>query len=293
MIKSIGLLAGIDLALLATVELQSGLPGAWFTIIHVGLTLFALLLWRRSRSGRGSTGIPAFIAGAALGPVGILAFCFVRYWNWRPRWAGKRKVLPGEPATLGMTQANSPIRTMARMLDGRVSYPSADGVESLATTLQYGSLASRRRALEAIVRSFEPRLSPLIALALTDKDQTIRSLAAAASAQISNEVTQRWTDLASKIARDADIDDTFGPAMNLAGHGCFNVLLPESQRALLCQSAAQYFERHALYLPKTDKRRRQVYATQKMVGEAMARLEYGAKSQRAAVQPPVQPPVAA
>lgn len=293
MIKSIGLLAGIDLALLATVELQTGLSSAWFTIIHVFLTLAALLLWRRSQSGRGSTGIPAFIAGAALGPIGILACFVVRNLKWKPRWAGKRRVLLLEPAMQNLVQADSPIRTMARMLDGRVSYPSADGVESLATTLQYGSLASRRRALEAVVRSFEPRLSPLIALALTDKDQTIRSLAAAASAQISNEVAQRSAELTRKIARGEDLEDTFGPAMNLAGHGCYNVLLPESARALLCQSAARYFEGHAMDLPKTDKRRRQVYAAQKMVSEAMARLEIGAISQRAAVQPPVQPPVAA
>ena len=215
MIKYIGLLAGIDLTLLAAVEMESGLSSAWFTIIHVFLTLTALMLWRRSLSGKGSAGIPAFIAGAALGPIGILAFFFVRYWNWKPRWAGKRRVLLLEPVMQSMVQADSPIRTMARMLDGRVSYPSADGVESLATTLQYGSLASRRRALEAVVRSFEPRLSPLIALALTDKDQTIRSLAAAASAQISNEVAQRSTELASKIARGADLEDTYGPAMSL------------------------------------------------------------------------------
>src|SRR3546814_1069079 len=85
----------------------------------------------------------------------------------------------------------SPVERLGRILDDRVRYPESDEIGSLATMLRYGNLQARYRALETAVISFEPRLSPLIVMALSDEDQTIRALAAAAAAQVSYNLAQQ------------------------------------------------------------------------------------------------------
>ena len=117
---------------------------------------------------------------------------------------------------------------LARMLDRRVTFPAAEQIESLGAILRAGSLPSRRKALETAVRCFEPRLSPLIAAALQDDDQTIRALAAAASAQVSHNLSQQLDELEG---RDRSFDLSYARAMLLFDHGCHNVLLPHTLRS--------------------------------------------------------------
>ena len=118
---------------------------------------------------------------------------------------------------------------VARMLDGRVHHAPAETLGSLVTVMRHGDVAARRRALETVVRSFEPSLSPLIALALTDGDQTIRALAAAASARVAHNLA---------IAREGDPSgDHSTLAALLADHARADVLLSDSQRAHLREDA--------------------------------------------------------
>ncbi len=123
---------------------------------------------------------------------------------------------------------------VARMLDGRVLHADAETLHSLVTVMRHGHVAERRRALETVVRSFQPALSPLIALALTDSDQTIRALAAAASARV---VQNLAVGRASLEANTADRETRATLVALLADHARANVLLSDSQRGHLRDDA--------------------------------------------------------
>jgi HEAT repeat protein len=153
-------------------------------------------------------------------------------------------------------RAINPIERLSRILDERIRYPEVDEVGSLAGMLRHGSLQSRYKALETVVTSFEPRLSPLIIIALSDEDQTIRALAAAAAAQISYNLTQQRQELEAKIAPSQNMDDRYALAILLADHGCHNQLLPHAQRMRLCQEAAAQVREIAKMLPEGDVRQR-------------------------------------
>ncbi|WP_230635976.1 hypothetical protein [Sphingomonas sp. Leaf4] len=123
---------------------------------------------------------------------------------------------------------------VARMLDGRVLHAEAETLHSLVTVMRHGHVAERRRALETVVRSFQPALSPLIALALTDSDQTIRALAAAASAR----VVQNLAVGRAALEADAANGETRATLIALlADHARANVLLSDSQRGHLRDDA--------------------------------------------------------
>jgi hypothetical protein len=273
-----GPLALADLAVFAVVELQSTLPSAWFVVVHVTLTFAALWFWKRGLEGGGTLDSPVAAIGAAFGPCGLLAFSLVKPWSWNSQ-RRKRLFHSPERALIHIPQATeTPRQALARMLDGRVRHPAADRIESLKMTLQFGDLPARRKALEAIVRSFEPRLSPLLAIALADTDQTIRALAAAASAQISFDVLQWSAEMEDSLSQNASGVESAALVMFLASHGCHDVLLPQSQRVQLCRTTAQCLEDIARRLPKSDKRQRRFSAELKMVEQTRARLEIGAGS---------------
>jgi hypothetical protein len=98
-------------------------------------------------------------------------------------------------------------------------------------------VAERRRALETVVRSFEPALSPLIALALTDSDQTIRALAAAASARVAENLVLARARLSARVADGGDPDAVTNLARLLGDHARSDVLLSDSQRLHLREDA--------------------------------------------------------
>jgi hypothetical protein len=132
------------------------------------------------------------------------------------------------------------------------------------------------------VTSFEPRLSPLIATALTDKDQTIRALAAAAAAQISYNLAQRREELAARIALKNQVNDKFALFVLLADHGCHNVLLSGPQRARLRQEAAGWLGEVQRIIPSRDIRR-------KIVASLRAELSCAGQSPATAGQGSHQP----
>ena len=197
---------------------------------HAVLTMLGFVLCLRNH---GSTGFATAVLGV-LGPIGILATLPLA------------RVSPALPqrsadATFGPRARHSAHRgaglQVARMLDGRVHHATPDTVSSLVTIMRHGDVAARRRALETVVRSFEPALSPLIALALTDGDQTIRALAAAASARVAENLVLARARLTARIADGSDPEATTTLAALLADHARADVLLSDSQRMHLREDA--------------------------------------------------------
>lgn len=223
MTRAIVALALADVAILASASL---LPGPPLLLGHIGCSILAIIL--RLREGR-ALRFSAIVFGM-VAPAALLA----GEWASRTLPADDRPPAPlPEPVVRSGKAQRGARLTVARMLDGRVLHAEPDALHSLVTVMRHGQVAERRRALETVVRSFQPSLSPLIALALTDGDQTIRALAAAASARVvQNLATGRAAlESASGPERDAAL------AAMLADHARGNVLLSDTQRAHLRSEA--------------------------------------------------------
>lgn len=217
-------LAILDAAVLAGCLL--GLPVGWVLLVHAALTISGLAIWLR---GGGEGFVPAIFG--LLGPLPILlAVPIDRAFRQRRPVAFE---LPFEAA--GQAARTGADLKVARMLDGRVLHADAETLYSLVTIMRHGDVAARRQALETVVRSFQPALSPLIALALTDPDQTIRALAAAAAARVGQNLTLARTALESHAIDDPAASATL--AALLADHARGDVLLSDSQRAHLRDDA--------------------------------------------------------
>ena len=183
---------------------------------HVALTLAAALLWLRAPR----PGVAAAIA-VPLGPVAMLAAQLLS------------RAQKGEgiaPPRAG--NAPTAMGTVGRLLDGRVRPVAPEALGSLALVLRHGDIAARRSALEAVVRSFEPALSPLVAQALSDRDQTIRALAAAAAARVVQNLAVAHARLEARVAAGEDGARDALAAL-LGDHARDNVLLSDTQRTQL------------------------------------------------------------
>lgn len=256
MIALLALFSIIDLLLLFWGMLAG--PGAiiWFGPLHLGLTI-GVLLWLTARL-RHFTALQSFALpiGAAFGPLGIL-LCMLLSPLARSSRSNRQIVFRDAHIRKNRSMNNaSPIERLGRILDERVRYPDSDEIGSLATMLRYGNLQARYQALETAVISFEPRLSPLIAMALSDDDQTIRALAAAAAAQVSYNLALQRKELQARIALSQNLDDRYALTMLLADHGCFNQLLPHAQRVRLCQEASRKLSEIAGTFAVSDSRRK-------------------------------------
>jgi len=226
-------LAILDAAVLAACLI--GLPVGWGLLAHAALTVGGFAIWLR---GGGAIGFAPAILGL-LGPLAILLVMpFGRIVARRRRVASDLPFdAPGRAARTGADLK------VARMLDGRVLHADPDTLYSLVTIMRHGDVATRRQALETVVRSFQPALSPLIALALTDADQTIRALAAAASARVVENLASARERLSARIALAAEGPDGTDPdaaqtlARLLADHARADVLLSDSQRIHLREDA--------------------------------------------------------
>jgi len=209
---------------------------------------------------------------------GHLAVSIAGYWvSWKIRPIGLRVAVAGLLGPLGLLVAQglawrrrlrlpAPIdregsagltlpASAARMLDGRMQTPAAESIGALSTVLAHGDVAARRRALEAVVRSFRPALSPLIVQALADPDQTIRALAAAAAARVIGTVSAQRATLAHRVAYgDPEARDTL--AALLAEQAGGNALLSDSQRRAMRQEALSLIA----VLPETAPRRLRIEA---------------------------------
>ncbi|PJG49552.1 hypothetical protein CAF53_16050 [Sphingobium sp. LB126] len=271
MIALLALGSIIEFLLLVQALLAGAASIYWFAPMHLALTIAALLLTMRKLRGMSALQCFALPIGAAMGPPGML-FCLLI----APLAASsrrKRQIVYNNVRIRRYRIGNSlsPVERLGRILDDRIRYPDCDEIGSLATMLRYGSLQARYRALETAVISFEPRLSPLIVMALSDEDQTIRALAAAAAAQVSYNLAQQSSELQARIAPSQNLDDRYALAMLFADHGCFNQLLPQSQRTRLCQEAGRKLDEIAEQLSAADIRRRALREVRAHVGRAMER----------------------
>ncbi|MEP9400200.1 hypothetical protein [Sphingomonas sp. VNH70] len=210
------LLALLDLAVLA--------PGGPGTLpLHALFAALGYALWLRER--RGIALLPA-VMGVG-GPAALLLGSAIA--ARLPRRTARPLPLPEAESRRDWRRQGARLAA-ARMLDGRVLHADVDTLHSLVTVMRHGHVVERRRALETVVRSFRPALSPLIAQALTDGDQTIRALAAAASARVVQNLALARAALTAKGDRAA-------LAELLADHARANVLLSDSQRAHLLADA--------------------------------------------------------
>lgn len=247
----IGILALADLALIADAFSRTSYFGGSFVPLHLGLTIVALLVSHRKVTRQGGWDSLAFPLGAAIGPSAMLAIYLVKPWSiFAPRTVGPT-VPSFSSRKLNRCGPVTPMAVLARMLDRRITFPETDQVESLVTILRSGCLASRRKALETAVRSFEPRLSTLIAAALRDEDQTIRALAAAAAAQVGHNLTEQLTELG---VTDPSFDKLYMRAMLQFDHGCHNVLLPGPLRGKYRRAAFEDLQACRCRAPANDHR---------------------------------------
>ena len=204
-------LAAIDVIVLAL----PGFSGGWRLVVHIAATIAGFVVMVRIR--------PLGIRGGVLGIFGPAGLLVAHALAWR-----RQSRLPA-PVVMADPTAQESTSTGARMLDGRMRHAAPETLGSLVTVLRHGSVSARRRALETVVRSFEPALSPLIARALADGDQTIRALAAAAAARMSRNLTQRRAVLAARVERGDTVAEDALIAL-LSDHARANVLLSDAQR---------------------------------------------------------------
>ncbi|MEO0031185.1 MAG: hypothetical protein RIS94_943 [Pseudomonadota bacterium] len=236
-------LALLDLAILGLWWDQgvAGLP--LLGVLHLGTTLAAaVIVWRDGKEAAGGmdryhwtpwnwNGL-ALPLGAVLGVPGIVVLMRTRPWS--PGRASRRALAPPRRGSqrLELTDDQDEV---ARFLDGRVCIPAAGNVEALCSVLRHGTLERRCAALQAVVRSFEPRLTPLVAIALADPDQTVRALAAATSAQVGANLAERIAQMEAEPA--PRLEELYDFAMLLFDHGSSNVLLSRSQASHLLGNA--------------------------------------------------------
>lgn len=276
LIALLALCSIVDLLLLFQGLLAGDGAILWFAPAHVLLSIGALLFLITRIKGLSALQRFALPVGAAIGPVGMLACLLLAPLaaTGSPR---KRQIAyrNGRIAKARLVNRISPVERLGRILEERVRYPESDEIGSLATMLHYGNLQARYRALETAVTSFEPRLSCLIVMALSDEDQTIRALAAAAAAQVSYNLAQQRSDLQARIAPAQDLDDRYALAMLLADHGCFNQLLPQGQRQRLCQEANHKLDDIAGLLNGGDIRRRALQTARVQLRRTMEGYQAG------------------
>ena len=224
----------VALAVLETIALTacwiSGVTPGWGLAAHAVFSGLGFAIWLRSGT---ATSFAAAMLGV-LGPLGLLVALPLGRVFRRARQRSDDEMFG--PVAGGSAQRGARL-AVARMLDGRVHHATPDTLSSLVTIMRHGAVAERRRALETVVRSFEPALSPLIALALTDGDQTIRALAAAASARVAENLVLARARLSARVEEGTDPDAATNLARLLGDHARSDVLLSDSQRLHLREDA--------------------------------------------------------
>ncbi|MES2272188.1 MAG: hypothetical protein V4533_15010 [Pseudomonadota bacterium] len=225
----IGLLGVADIMIMCASVLGRIPPGG-VLLVHLGLSVYALWLWWRS--GRARQMAP--VLAMALGPAMIALAMVVPTIGVRSR----QRPAPGDPCVDPKQQAHRSARAMvARFLDGRVRHPHANDLGSLITILRHGPVDHRRAALETAVRSYDPRLSSVIAKTLTDEDQTIRALAAAATNRLSQRLAEERLAFAKAVAiKDAATIARLEPS--LLDYSRFDILLSDTQRHQIATDVA-------------------------------------------------------
>ena len=249
---AISAFALVDLLVLWAAFGQSQYEALWLELTHLGLTFAALWIVRAQLfgvNGWESLGLPL---GAAFGPCAMVILYVLQPWSMMERQTGRLAISGPMRLRLGHAIPATPMIKAARLLDERIRFATADRIEPLETILRHGSIVARRKALEAAVRSFEPRLSTLVSVALTDEDQTIRALAGAAAAQVSNNLIHHLNELETQASENPD--DLYALAMVQFEHARHNVLLPQSLRTQLYGRARKCLLEFDRNLPISDER---------------------------------------
>jgi len=234
-----GLLAG--LALLDLGVLGAGVTG--IAPVWVAAALHALLMLATLRLALAGPAPIAMIAAAALGPIAVF-----------PAWIANRLRPAPKPRALvrdrrGPTPGQAADRRLTdRIADDRLHSPEADRMLHFTDLLRHGDVALRQRVVTTVVRNFDPRLSPLIVMALTDADQSLRTQAAAAVAEIEQALSRARTALEGQPGRRAAWDLTG----LLAEHVLHNRLLSEPNRRGMCAAAIAVLDRLTATLRPDD-----------------------------------------
>jgi len=204
--------------------------------LHALLTLLALWILHRA------TPSVAGIAAAAFGPAAMLAAMLcVRHWPARGGRATRIEAAPGP--TPGQAADR---RLTDRIADDRLHSPDADRILRFTEILRHGDIALRQRVITTVVRNFDPSLSGLIVMALTDTDQSIRTQAAAAVAEIEQELARTRTALE---AQAGDRRTAWRLTGLLVDHAVHNRLLSDTNRQAMRAAAIEILERLTATLP--------------------------------------------
>lgn len=218
--------------------------GAWpvwaAAVLHGAATIAAL---RPAVAGPAPI---AMVAAAALGPIAVLpALAAARWWH-RPHRRTTRMIrtdrrgpTPGQAADRRLTD---------RIADDRLHSPEAAQLMAFTTLMRHGDVAVRQQVVTTVVRNFDPRLSGLIAMALTDPDQSIRTQAAAAVAEIDQDLARTRARLAARTDRRAAWD----LSGLLAVHVEHDRLLSAANRTAMRDAAIALLERLAATLRPDD-----------------------------------------
>ena len=279
------MLTGLDLAALVLGGRQSIVSMAWIAPLHVVMTVLAIVLCLREVLSKGSMGPTKLLIGSAFGPAGVLLVAIVQPFEWTRRRTRKLERSVAKPGQREVRPLNAITHMRSRTLDDRVSYPEPHQLGSLESTLRFGDRWSRPKALQAVVRSFEPKLSPLVAIALRDQDQTLRALAASASARISYEVGEKYNEMEVKIGQQLGLEETLPVVMLVAGHGLHNILLPESQRLRLSRTSHQYLAVAKGQLPHDRALRTEVSRLHEQTSQAIETYSVSALANKRPAKP--------
>lgn len=200
-----------------------------FSGMHAGLSVLSLIVWWKSALPRRFS--PVF--GMVLGPVGLfggIALPPVLKIVLLP-WLLRRDRRTSRLAPERQAGEQSPdIQLLNRLLDDRIHHPEPRVLGSLMVVMRAGNIAARSKALATVVRTFDPRLSKIVLLALNDPDQTIRALAAATASQVAHIIAGDRETLQSKSSSDRA---RILSCERLLDHARYNVLLSAMQRESL------------------------------------------------------------
>lgn len=196
-----------------------------FFPLHLMSSLGALSIWWLSPMPRRF----APIIGCAIGPLGVLGGIML------PPVLGLIRRPPRPQPTKFTAQTSEAdaeedagMALVNQLLDGRLYHPAPQSMGSLVTMIRFGSVPERIAALSNVVRNFDARLAEIVVHALNDPDQTVRALAAATAAQVTQTVAidrDRLKSASSRARLEA--------AARLSLHAHHNTLLSDSLRAAI------------------------------------------------------------
>lgn len=225
---SIGALSLVDLVALAA--MATGWAGRGGAIAHGLATFLAIVVVAVRARHRRPPYVLSMVGASAFGPVAMLIAFAVARARVEAMRAGGATPARMSHLTL-MPPRGSGRRLVDRIAEDQVALPTSAMLGSLHDMLRYGDIAGRQSAIATVVTNFEPRLSSIIARALTDPEQSVRAQAAAAATEITASLHKTRKAMAQG-------DDPRSFAAYLVEQGRHNVLLSDGMRRQLLEQAA-------------------------------------------------------